>query len=396
MRAYPLRFADLEFAEKTVLCHSRYEGVSPRRIPYGMPWLPEHLSDVTFFLYGKTPEGEMKPTPEGTGFLVGVLVPNAKRRPWDYHVYAVTCWHVAVDGLVSNIRLRTQKGESRTIELDPEQWEFINGGADLAAVDVTDRLPDSDDFLIIPERQFAKKDSILVHAIGIGENGFMLGLFTGNPGKNRNLVAARFGNVALMANDDAPIKQENGAYRPAHLFDMRSRGGFSGSPVFVYRTPGDDLRWDSLPEKAQNNTGGHMLFEPQYPRFLALLGVHAGQYPEPATAKKITAKKKTKTKATKTREVGLSIRDGDRLEIPSGMTVVIPAWEIVDLLNKPVFRKQRDERQRLRNERDAAETRPLPEAATQVEPAADNPSHKEDFTSLLGRAARAKPKADQT
>lgn len=383
MPFYPISFNDLEFAERTVPCHYRYEGASHRRIPYGMPWIPQHLKDVAFFLYGKTSKGELKARPTGTGFLVGALIPSEKEHPWNYHVYAVTCWHVAVDGLASNIRLKTKKGESRLIEFEPEQWEFISGGADLAAVDLTDRLPEADEFFIVPERQFGNKNFLMDQQVGIGEDGFMLGLFVGNPGKDRNLVAARFGNVSLLASNDAPIKQENGSIRPAHLFDMRSRGGFSGSPVFIYRTPNDDLRSLATPETARNNNGLHIRVEAQKEQHLALLGVHAGQYPEPAIAKK--AKKKT-------RESDNLIVAGDELELPSGMTIVIPSWEIIDLLNKPVFTKQRVERQKLRSERADEEINPLPEvaAAEKAEPETDNPSHKEDFTSLLNAVVKAR------
>jgi len=180
---------------------------------------------------------------------------------------------------------------------------------------------------------FATKDAISLDNIGIGEDGFMLGLFAKSPGKNTNLVAARFGNVSLLATDEAPIRQPNGSARPSHIFDMRSRGGFSGSPVFVYRTPGGDLRMDSNTVTATKNFGVQMHFTKLGEnRFLKLLGVHAGQYPE-----------KTKAKLTESlnHESNAAIHDGDDLEIPSGMTLVVPVWEIIELLNSPKLTKQR-------------------------------------------------------
>jgi len=348
-----------------------------------MPQINENLPNVAFFLYGKTKDGQGLSDPVGTGFFIGVPSPARSKRPWEYHVYAVSCWHVAVRDGGSNIRFNTKDEKSLWIELEPDQWEFVPDGADLAAVDVTDRLTEADKTVLIPEYMFATKHVILLDNIGIGEDGFMLGLFAKSPGKTTNLVAARFGNVSLLATDEAPIRQPNGSIRPSHIFDMRSRGGFSGSPVFVYRTPGGDLRKDSNTVTATKNFGLQIHFDKLGEnRFLKLLGVHAGQYPE-----------KTKAKKAKTipHESAAVLNDGDDLEIPSGMTVVIPTWEIIELLNSPKLKKQRIEREQAF----AASTEGAAIAesakAVSIEPEDANPRHKEDFTRLLGAAAKAKP-----
>jgi hypothetical protein len=302
-----------------------------------MPQLNEDLPSVVFFLYAKAPNGESFVGPRGTGFFIGVLSKARSKRPWHYHVYAVSCWHVAVEGGYSNIRFNTKEGKSLWIELEPDEWEFIPGGADLAAIDVTDRLSEADKTVVVPEYMFATKSAILTENIGIGEDGFMLGLHAGNPGKNVNLVAARFGNVSMLATDDAPIEQPNKTKKPMHLFDMRSRGGFSGSPVFVYRTPGGDLRFDSPAATARNNGVQIFFSELGENRFFKLLGVHAGQYPERAKVKKVRAPQRETS----------NIEDGDELDIPSGMTLVIPVWELVELLNAEKLKKQRIEREQV-------------------------------------------------
>ena len=184
----------------------------------------------------------------------------------------------------------------------------------------------------------------------------MLGLFAEQPGEKRNLIAARFGNVSLLAHDDLPLEQPNGFRRPSHIFDMRSRPGFSGSPVFVYRTPAGDLR--SASERGRDKSmrrshrrsfmavgpGGDfgsqlvdmsMLDEMAEDRethentFLALLGVHAGQYPE-----RVEARKEMRVEP----EHDDIVRDRDKLKIPSSMAIVVPSWEIVNLLNLPIFK----------------------------------------------------------
>jgi hypothetical protein len=128
----------------------------------------------------------------------------------------------------------------------------------------------------------------------IGEDGFMLGLFADVPGKTRNLIAARFRNA--FSYDDTPVKQPNANLRPAHIFDTRSRPGFSGSPVFIYRTPAGDLRsatergrdkiWRRSTTRQQHGRGQRPFgnndfdvmedFETEENAFLMLLGLHAG------------------------------------------------------------------------------------------------------------------------
>jgi hypothetical protein len=135
--------------------------------------------------------------------------------------------------------------------------------------------------------------------------------------------------------------------RPSHIFDMRSRPGFSGSPVFTYRTPSGDLRsatergrdkvWRKNATRQNNRQGIRSPFgsnefdyveamETEENTFLMLLGIHAGQYPESVTVKKITRRVRSESDG--------GIRDGDELKIPSSMTVVVPAWEIENLLLK--------------------------------------------------------------
>lgn len=101
---------------------------------------------------------------------------------------------------------------------------------------------------------------------------------------------------------------------------MRSRGGFSGSPVLVYQTIFSDL---------ENINGDLMQVDLMDPSFLRLLGVHCSQYAEPV-------------KVTRLREgVGDPIREGDRLSIPSSMTVIVPAHQISRLLDAAIFERQR-------------------------------------------------------
>lgn len=78
-------------------------------------------------------------------------------------------------------------------------------------------------------------DIIKEKNIGIGDEVFMTGLFTNHSGKEKNIPIVRIGNIAAMP--DEPIRSADFGNLHAYLVELRSLGGLSGSPVFVYLTP---------------------------------------------------------------------------------------------------------------------------------------------------------------
>jgi hypothetical protein len=243
-----------------------------------MPRINPILEDSVVFLFRRDPQtGEMDPDPEGTGMLVG--------RPWRSipgrsHYYVVTNWHLLRRG-ATIIRINTDNGGSRPIDTEPVAWQFIQSGDDLALYDITDDLNDSgndddDKIVSIHENIFATPDFIASENIGIGDEVFMVGLFVGHPGKDQNLPLGRFGNLGRLASEQSPVEQPNGKLRPSHLVDMRSRGGFSGSPVFIYRTPFTYLAKFAGQMRGMMPNPGNS--------FLMFLGVHCAQFPEEARA----------------------------------------------------------------------------------------------------------------
>jgi hypothetical protein len=401
LTARALGFQDADFERDLAWRWSPLEGRSLRWTPHGMPRLNENFKHNVFFLYGRNPKTGEIDGPLGTGSLIGVYGEPQHRLAHSY--YAVTCWHVALDHGASIFRVNTKDGQHRFIELDLMEWQFIPGADDLCAADVTERLKHTDEISFVPPSLMVTKDFIRMEQIEIGEDGFMLGLFAEQPGIRQNMVAARFGNVSLLASDDAPIEQPNEQKRPSHIFDMRSRPGFSGSPVFIYRTPSGDLRNATLrgQDKARRRNlrrafdyvgGGADIqlddmeddWETKSNTFLMLLGIHAGQYPE-----RVEARKENRTSA----EVDDIVRDRDKLKIPSSMAVVVPAWEVVNLLNLPIFQAQRNKRGEQRQRELDQKNTPEPEANETAHPASDeNPTHLKDFTRLVDVAARKKPR----
>jgi hypothetical protein len=86
-----------------------------------------------------------------------------------------------------------------------------------------------------------------------------------------------------------------------------------------------------------------------------LLGIHCGQFWD--TVEVRTARRKTEAS-------GDPIKEGDKLLIQSGMTIVIPAWRIKQLLDLEVFEVARKKRDAELEER--ALRRPRPESADDV------------------------------
>jgi hypothetical protein len=105
-----------------------------------------------------------------------------------------------------------------------------------------------------------------------------------------NVPSARFGNISMLPNPRALIRQETEYEGQSYVIDMRSRSGFSGSPVYVYRTFGSNLTNVAGHEfdEVELNTdmirefGGRMSFRGRLRahNLFQLLGIHWGQFPE--------------------------------------------------------------------------------------------------------------------
>lgn len=90
------------------------------------------------------------------------------------------------------------------------------------------------------------------------------------------------------------------------------------------------------------------------------------------------------------------IIDGAYVEGMSGMTCVIPAWQIMEVLDMPQLKGPRDAIFAAdRAEREKKNSAPKPEGLP-VSPSSDdaNPNHLADFTRLVDVAARKRPQGD--
>ena len=282
-----------------------------------MPKIPQKALHTVFYLYKTKEDADLDRDRQGTGFLVSLPSILPDRR----YAYLVTNWHVAVKHGASIVRINRRDGISDVFAYEVHEWEFLEG-YDIAVTTLTvdrsvpyDVVTMHDDFLLTQDHREQ-------WGIGVGDEVFMLGLFAGDYGEH-NIVSpsARFGHISI---DAVPLKQDNGRYAESYCLDMHSRPGYSGSPVFVYRLFGHDLNDPPL-----KNGQFH----------LALLGIHWGQFPE---RWEVTSEGKMKDQTNRERHEPL-LTDGQYIKGLSGMTCVLPAWSILEVLNNiPKFKEQRD------------------------------------------------------
>lgn len=402
-RAHEISFQDANFPHRFSWRWSKLEGLHRRWIPYGMPRLNLHLERSVFFLFGRDPSGKTDKWvgPLGSGVIVGV---HSWEPPVVWSFYAVTARHVIRSGAHA-IRINTRDEKSRIIDLELDEWKSLPE-EDVAVADITDRFQDGDLVSYVAARNLVSHGFMDAVQMNIGEDGFMMGLFTAHPGEEKNRIAARFGNVSLLADPDHPIRRKDektgDVYEtPCHVFDIHSRPGYSGSPVFVYRTPENDLRdvenrtiglRGVLRGQNRDPRGGQQEVEffdetTRENRFLRLLGIHANQFHETVKLKRVGKGNVALS------EDADDIKVGDKIRFPGSMTIVVPAWAIMRVIEMDdMLRGQREARWKAEKEAISASETSVAfetETAEVAAPEADNPSHKEDFMSLLGAAAKA-------
>jgi hypothetical protein len=278
-----------------------------------MPRIPQSLLKSTFYLYRSAEDAREGRPFGGTGFFVGVPAPDV---PNLYYVYAVTNWHAAVHAQATVIRVNKKGGGIDILELNSTDWMFRPGGQDVAVADVPIDY-EKYDIDWIPTELFLSRNLVDHYDIGPGEDVFMVGRFVDHDGGDSNVPSVRFGNISVMPR---PVLQPTGGMEESYLLDLHSRSGYSGSPVFVYRTSGSDLTVTKPGPTVTN-------------RFLCLLGIHWGQFPEKWAIEsgELDVADTMKLRATDRYVMGLS-----------GMTMTVPAWAIADLLEIPDLVEKRE------------------------------------------------------
>jgi hypothetical protein len=235
-----------------------------------------------------------------------------------HHIHGVTNWHVACRGS-SVIRVNTKDGKAQAFDYGPDQWHFKPGGPDIAISPPLRLDPNIHRVEALGPDFFLTKEEEANLEIDAADDVFMLGRFINYDGVETNKPAFRFGHISIT---NANILQKTGFAGRSIVVDMHSRTGFSGSPVFVYRTPGAIFaRKDTL------MGGGHIH---------KLLGIHWGQFPE------LWELDSGKGRVADAEQSAHLVLDGKYVRGLSGMTCVCPTEAILELLQAPQLQHMRE------------------------------------------------------
>ena len=205
----------------------------------------------------------------------------------------------------------------------------------------------------LPEDAILTKKAYPFYDVGVGDFAYVIGLFKRLPGEGRCSPVCHTGHIALLPEDGETIPVNTGFGRTlnvsGYLVQVPTLPGLSGAPAFVRRTLFAEERADGV----RPAVGGDV----------KLLGVWISSWREEAASEH-------------------ELPTGSI--VPVGMGTVIPVERMTEVMD--IF---------LANHADGVR-----EDASQADSAlptkADNPSHKEDFNSLLTSVATAKKSGDQT
>ncbi|HLL75892.1 MAG TPA: serine protease [Pyrinomonadaceae bacterium] len=245
-------------------CDTRFFGIE--RWYYGRPKdadlrIPDDiLKSVCFLLVRPTNErGQEYDHYIGTAFFV-IIDRTIDNTPYSStpslapvrFAYLVTARHVIDNYKKAGytqfyVRLNTNDKDSKVIPI-PDEWEYPDDKA--ADVAVLPFLPDSRVFELyaIPTILFIGPHTISHPSleIGVGDELFIVGLFSRRYGYRRNIPIVRAGIISAMP--DEPLVQETEEdeegeeepylYYDAYLAEIKSISGLSGSPVFILFPPG--------------------------------------------------------------------------------------------------------------------------------------------------------------
>jgi hypothetical protein len=327
-----------------------------------VPRIADEMLQSVFYLYPSTDAAAKGQAAGGTGFIVAYVsdkVPNA------YFLFAVSNKHVVADYGASVIRLNRIDGGVDILELFPEDWYFTNQ-QDLAIHPIRVDLS-TQRVKAVPFKELITPDTIKTYDIGPGDEVFMIGRFVKHDGRLINTPSVRFGNLSMMVDY---IEHPSLGMQESFAVEMRSMGGYSGSPVYVYPSA-----WNM--NRGSMSVGGQSLF---------LLGVDWGHIVDHAEVReKIIATEVAASPAE---------RKVSYIAANTGMNGVVPAWRLAEMIkNNPWTEAIKNEEKRLAAEDTASKTAVALDAA--ASPANDaNPTHREDFNSLVGAAARKREQED--
>ena len=338
-----------------------------------VPWLIERMTGTAMQIDEKIKDNAVFLgiiekdvfVPKATAFFV------ARQNKFGSLVYLVTAEHV-VAGLKAKgyekiyMRPNTEAG---LVPIPVDNWLFHQDAetnpTDVAVVPIT-YVGDSNERLVTMDvSTFVTKENFKEREWGTGDEVVVVGLFRNHYGKAKNIPVVRIGSLAAMPEE--PVKTKWSGYIDAYLVELHSIGGLSGSPVYIHHPPTRvrDGKIQYLPGHRMN-----------------LLGIMQGHFDVPDLRQ----------------DSAIEDDDGGG-SINTGIGVVVPAYKILEMMDGHPELVAAAEKALRRSEADAAKSDLDHLGGTaELEPptTADNPTHAEDFRSLVTAAARKKPQGDGT
>jgi len=193
-------------------------------------WLPHSILRCASFLCVKH---EGRTLYGGTAFLVAVE--DHPSNPDLTSHYLVTAKHCVERAFsrYGNLHCRVnleEKDKTRLITLPSiSSWEFSDS-ADIAVLPMP-HVDDKVEMDYLPTECFFTDATLKEHFVGLGDELFIVGLFTQRYGTKKNIPIVRFASIAAMPEE--PLIDNSGQEYSAYLIEARSIGGLSGSPVFM-------------------------------------------------------------------------------------------------------------------------------------------------------------------
>jgi hypothetical protein len=192
------------------------------------------------FLFRSEQEARERKRLGGTAFLIGRHIKGSDEvlgQPY-YMPYLVSNRHVVFDSSACVASVNRRDGGPPDIwDIDQNSW-IAHPTEDLAATPAISLYDRTKHRISFTEESKMLTPDLMAHLdVGVGEEVFMIGRFVNLQGETINLPAARFGSISVGVTDIA-TRDADGSIRSQESFavEMRSRTGFSGSPVIVYRT----------------------------------------------------------------------------------------------------------------------------------------------------------------
>jgi hypothetical protein len=279
-------------------------------------------------------------------------------------VYLITARHViekihqkSIDKEVC-IRINQKDGvTSEKYYVATERWLSHPDDLTCDVAVISWRPPRSCDVAYLMLENFVTDEIIDTQQIGLGTDLFVTGIFRSHRGAQRNIPIIRSGAIAAMPEE--PIATALGPMQ-GYLAELRSVGGLSGSPVFVFFR--GLKRWTSRISGQEDAVVDWREFY--------LLGLVHGHW--------------NLDKAS----IDADVRDAaQNEEINVGITIVTPTQRILEVINRPEFANGREQAKRARYEASL----PTMDSSSE-EP---KPFSREEFEAALGRVSRRLPESDE-